>query len=129
VRLTIPTQGIELRIDRRPDLAYNCDKPDLRLVIAAPPSLAVQGGKVPEPQSWRMNLLLFEYLMRLANGGTYNILAEECELSVRDLKDRLLSAFAREPAGGSIEFFVAERQRYTLRKLKIDERGGIRSEG
>jgi hypothetical protein len=76
-----------------------------------------------------MNLLLFEYLMRLANGGTYNILADECELSVRDLKDRLLSAFARDSAGGSIEFFVAERQRYALRKLRIDERGIIHSEG
>ncbi|MBK9714552.1 MAG: hypothetical protein IPO81_25065 [Kouleothrix sp.] len=129
VRLTIPTQGIELRVDRRPNLAYDCDRPDLHLVIAPPPALTVQGGDVPKPQNWRMNLLLFEYLMRLANGGTYNILAEECELSVRDLKDRLLSAFAREPAGGTIEFFVAERQRYALRKLKIDERGTIRSEG
>jgi hypothetical protein len=72
-----------------------------------------------------MNLLLFEYLMRLADGGTFNILAEECELSVRNLKDRLLSAFAREPTGGVIEFFVAERRRYALRKLKIDERGII----
>jgi hypothetical protein len=129
VRLTIPTQGIELRVDRRPNLAYDCDRPDLHLVIAPPPALTVQGDDVPKPQSWRMNLLLFEYLMRLANGGTYNILAEECELSVRDLKDRLLSAFAREPSGGTIEFFVAERRRYALRKLKIDERGTIRSEG
>jgi len=129
VRLTIPTQGIQIRVDRRPHLAYNCDRPDLHLVIAAPPALVVQGGQVPKPQSWRMNLLLFEYLMRLANGGTYNILAEECELSVRDLKDRLLSAFAREPATGTIEFFVAERRRYALRKLKIDEHDTIRSEG
>jgi hypothetical protein len=129
VRLIIPTQGIELRVDRRQNLAYDCDRPDLHLIIAPPPALTVQDGDVPKPQSWRINLLLFEYLMRLANGGTYNILAEECELSVRDLKDRLLSAFAREPAGGTIEFFVAERRRYALRKLKIDERGTIRSEG
>jgi hypothetical protein len=129
VRLTIPTQGIEIHVDGRPNLAYDCDRPDLHLVIAPPPALTVQGGDVPKPQSWRMNLLLFEYLMRLANGGTYNILAEECELTVRNLKDRLLSAFGREPSGGSIEFFVAERRRYALRKLKIDERGTIRSEG
>jgi len=129
VRLTIPAQGIELHVDRRPNLAYDCDRPDLHLVIAPPPALTVWGGDVPKPQSWRMNLLLFEYLMRLANGGTYNILAEECELSVRDLKDRLLSAFAREPAGETIEFFVADRRRYTLRKLRIDERGTFRSEG
>jgi hypothetical protein len=129
VRLIIPARNIELRVDRRPNLAYDCDRPDLHLVIAAPPFLATQSGKMPEAQSWRMNLLLFEYLMRLANGGTYNILAEECELSVRDLKDRLLSAFAREPAGNTIEFFVAERRRYALRKLKIDDQKKLRSEG
>jgi hypothetical protein len=48
---------------------------------------------------------------------------------VRDLKDRLLSAFAREPGGGAIEFFVADRRRYTLRKINIDENNIIRSEG
>ncbi|NJN19793.1 MAG: hypothetical protein HC822_27930 [Oscillochloris sp.] len=104
VRLTIPAQGIEVRVDQPPNSVYNCERPDLHLVLAAPPALTIQGGPVPEPQNWRMNLLLFEYVMRLANGGTYNILAEECELSVRDLKDRLLSTFAREPAGGVIEF-------------------------
>ncbi len=129
IRLTIPTQGIELRVDRRPNHAYNHDRADLQLLIAAPPALAVLGGDVPKPQSWPMNLLLFEYLMRLANGGTFNILAEECELSVRSLKDRLLSRFAREPAGGVVEFFVAEQRRYALRKLRVDERGTIRSEG
>jgi hypothetical protein len=129
VRLTIATQNIELRVDRRPNHAYDRERPEVRLVIAAPPFLTTESGRPPAPQSWPVNLLLFEYLMRLANGGTYNILAEECELSVRDLKDRLLSAFAREPSGGAIEFFVAERRRYALRKLNIDDQGMIRSEG
>jgi hypothetical protein len=129
VRLTIATQNIELRVDRRSNHAYNRDRPQVWLVIAAPPFLVTESGRAPEPQSWPVNLLLFEYLMRLANGGTYNILAEECELSVRDLKDRLLSAFAREPSGGAIEFFVAERRRYALRRLNIDDQGMIRSEG
>jgi hypothetical protein len=68
--------------------------------------------------------------VRLAHGGTYNILAEECELSVRSLKDRLLSAFGREQVRESlIEFFVAEQRQYALRKLRIDDQGRIRSGG
>ena len=76
---------------------------------------------------WSFGLLQFEYLLRLAHGGTYNILAEECELDVRSLKDRLLSAFAGTPkSGDQLEFFVAEPHRYSLKRLWIDENGTIR---
>ncbi len=131
VRLTIPVSGITLRVDRRAEHAFDRAWPDLYLVIGAPPALLLHDpGAASRQQLWRLNLLLFEYLMRLAHGGTYNILAEECELSVRSLKDRLLSVFGREPAGGDIiEFFVAERRQYTLKKLHIDEQGTIRSGG
>ncbi|EFO79647.1 hypothetical protein OSCT_2511 [Oscillochloris trichoides DG-6] len=129
VRLTIPIQGVDLRVDRRPHVAYDYDRADLALVIAPPPALTMQRGVPPKPESWRMNLLLFEYLMRLAHGGTFNILAEECELSVRSLKDRLLRAFASDTAHTDrmVEFFVAEQRRYALRKLRIDEQGTIRA--
>ncbi|WP_129627265.1 hypothetical protein [Candidatus Oscillochloris fontis] len=129
VRLTIPIQGIDLRVDRRRHAAYNYDRADLALVIAPPPALTMHAGVPPKPESWRMNLLLFEYLMRLAHGGTFNILAEECELSVRSLKDRLLRAFVSETAATDrmVEFFVAEQRRYALRKLSIDEQGTIRA--
>ena len=74
--------------------------------------------------------MLFEYLMRLADGGTFNILAAECELIVRALKDNLLSAFAREhDSRDSIEFFVTDRRQYSLKKLRIDEHNTIRTGG
>lgn len=131
VRLSIPASAVTLRADRRTELAFDRAWPDLYLRIGAPPALLHEDPSAAQrPVSWPLNLLLFEYLMRLARGGTYNILAEECELSVRSLKDRLLSAFAREPMGGDlIEFFVAERRQYALKKLRVDENGRIRSGG
>nr|PZN18135.1 MAG: hypothetical protein DIU80_23360 [Chloroflexota bacterium] len=131
VRLTIPLSGVDLFVDGRPDMAYDRERPDLLLRFAPPPALALRpGAPMPKLERWRLNLLTFEYLMRLAHGGTYNILADECELSVRALKDQLLSAFAYEPAeAGLIEFFVAERRRYVLKKIQIDEQGHLRSGG
>lgn len=131
VRLTMPVDAIALRVDPREEQAFDRAWPDLNLVIGAPPALQLHDPEAArKPQQQRLNLLLFEYLLRLADGGTYNILAEECELSVRSLKDRLIGAFAREPAGGDlIEFFVAERRQYTLKKLRMDEQGRIRSGG
>jgi hypothetical protein len=131
VRMSIPASGITLRADRRSEHAFDRMWPDLYLRIGAPPALLLDSpGAAPRPVSWPLNLLLFEYLVRLAHGGTYNILAEECELSVRSLKDRLLSAFGREQVRESlIEFFVAEQRQYALRKLRIDDQGRIRSGG
>lgn len=131
VRLSIPVGGITLHVDRRPEYSFDRTWPDLYLVIGAPPALLLRDpGAASRQQRWPLNLLLFEYLMRLAHGGTFNILAEECELVVRSLKDQLLSAFSQEPVGSStIEFFVAERRKYVLKKLRVDEQGSIRSGG
>lgn len=131
VRLTIPADAIVLRLDPREEHAFDRAWPDLYLEIGAPPALLRHDPEAARrPQRQRLNLLLFEYLLRLAAGGTYNVLAEECELSVRNLKDRLVSAFAREPDdGGLIEFFVAERRQYSLKKLRLDEHGKIRAGG
>lgn len=130
VRLTIPASGIQLDVDRREEYAYDRAHPVVRLLVAPPPTLALHSRSMPGPQSWTLNLLTFEYLMRLAHGGTFNILADECELQLRALKDRLLGAFAYDQMNsGTVEFFVAERQRYVLRKLKVDPQGSIRSGG
>ncbi|HWQ15586.1 MAG TPA: hypothetical protein VNL77_22485 [Roseiflexaceae bacterium] len=132
VRLAIPASGITLlRVDPRVEQAFDRAWPDLYLRIGAPPALLLHNPSAAGPQSWRLNLLLFEYLMRLAHGGTYNVLAEECELSVRNLKDRLLSAFASEPDADDdvVEFFVAERRRYSLKRLRIDKQGVILAGG
>jgi hypothetical protein len=130
VRLRFPLTDMQLEAENRDNPAYNCDQRTLRLIIAPPARLRVTsaGGRV-EPVRWPIGLLQFEYLLRLAHGGTYNILAEECELDVRSLKDRLLNAFGKAAeSGGQLEFFVAERHHYSRKQLWIDEHGMIRGD-
>jgi hypothetical protein len=128
VRLRFPLTDMWLESESLDNPAYNCDRRALQLVIAPPAQFRRLPASEPiEPLRWPIGLLQFEYLLRLAHGGTYNILAEECELDVRSLKDRLLSTFAGAPdPHGQLEFFVAERHRYNLKKLWIDENGKIR---
>lgn len=130
VRLEIPVNGIDFWVDPREDLSLDRCWRDLYLLISPPPELNLyRMGDAPKPQRWRLNLLVFEYLLRLADGGTFDVLAEECELSIRDLKDRLLSAFSHETTSVRIKFFVAERQQYVLKNIYIDEKGVILAGG
>jgi hypothetical protein len=128
VRLRFPLTDMWLDTEHRDSPAYNADQRALQLVLAPPAQLrGAPSAERVEPLRWRIGLLQFEDLMRLAHGGTYNILAEECELDVRNLKDHLLSAFSSAPKpGDQLEFFVAESHRYTLKRLWIDEHGMIR---
>ena len=128
VRLRIPLTDLWLKSEDCDDQpAYNCERRALYLLIAPPAQLRGGGGEQAEPLRWPIGLLQFEYLLRLAHGGTFNILAEECELDVRSLKDQLLSRFAGAPdRSGELEFFVAERHRYSPRRLWLDENGNIR---
>ena len=57
--------------------------------IPAPPRVKAEPIKFP------INLLLFEYLMWRSLGGTSNVLATECELAIRRLKDELLAKYRR----------------------------------
>jgi hypothetical protein len=127
VRLRVPLTDLRLVTeDRNTQPAYNCERRALSLAIA-PPAQFRGGATAAEPLRWPIGLLQFEYLLRLAHGGTFNILAEECELDVRSLKDQLLSRFASAPdKGGELEFFVAERHRYSPRRLWLDENNNIR---
>jgi hypothetical protein len=119
VQLSLPADNIELALRSRLDSAYDYDKQDLFLRISPPSQMENRS-----PIEWSIDLLQFEYLMRLAQGGTYNILAQECELVVRQLKDELLTKFAaRMKKNGYVRFFVGENNRYILRKLWIDEEG------
>jgi len=119
VRLKIPADGIALQPAPAQTEAFDRDLTTLRLVIYPPP------GVRAEPLTWTVDLLRFEYLMRRARGSTPDILAEECELSIRQLKDDLLTRFAQELPPGRVDFFAANRNRYILRTLWI-ENGRIR---
>jgi hypothetical protein len=127
VRLQFPLTDLALEVCDRTNSAYDCDRAALELVITPPAHFRrLPVAKPPQPVRWSFGLLQFEYLLRLANGGTFNILAEECELDVRSLKDTLLRTFAdASTERGEVAFFVAQGHRYTLRKLWLDENGAI----
>jgi hypothetical protein len=120
VRIKIPADNVVLQPASVQTDAFDHELTTLRLVIYPPP------GVQDEPVTWTVNLLRFEYLLRRARGSTPGILAEECDLSIRQLKDTLLSRFATEQQPGRIDFFAADRNRYTFRTLWVDSEGRIR---
>lgn len=120
VRVKIPVDGIAIQPNPGRKEVFDCDLTTLRLVFHPPP------GVQSEPVIWTLDLLRFEYLLRRAQGGTPDILADECELSIRQLKDALLSRFAVDLPSGRIDFFAADRNRYTFRTLWVDSEGRIR---
>ncbi|GAB4111782.1 MAG: hypothetical protein OHK0050_11720 [Roseiflexaceae bacterium] len=125
VRLRFPETDLSLEIRDLHTAAYDCDHRAIYLLIAPPAHQRISGTN-QQPLHWRIGLLQFEYLLRLAEGGTFNILAQECELEIRNLKDHLLSSFPAPPdKQGQLEFFVADREQYQLRQLRIDPNSNI----
>jgi hypothetical protein len=56
------------------------------------------------------------------------ILARECELAIRQLKDDILLHFAAQDDDPTrITFFAAERTRYAERSLWVDDQGTLRT--
>ena len=123
VQIKIPSDHIDLTPKSEETEAYNRDLKILQLKILPPPRVNAS------PIEWPMDLLRFEYLMRRARGGTPNILDSECELSIRKFKDDLLSQFASDDEANRIDFFAADRNRYSLRSLWIDDDKRIRLGG
>lgn len=119
VRLHRPEADISLRAGKEtPEAFAGIDLP--KLVVRHPESGTV--GAV----SWPIDLLMFEYLMRLSQGGTPNVLAEDCQLRVRRFKDELLAKFGQSSEDdGSIQFFAPSNNRYVIRHLHVDETKGI----
>ena len=80
--------------------------------------LQLQVPSVP-PQTvlWNINLLRFEYVMRRAYGSTPDILAQECELAVRHLKDSLVARLGAQHNATELEFFEYDGRAYQHRRL------------
>jgi hypothetical protein len=121
VQFRIATDYIDLRPQLPNSQAFDDHQIALLMEIHPPPRIQAQ------PIRWSVDLLRFEYLMRRARGGTPNVLATECELVIRQLKDRLLSNFAaNEVEPNQVTFFAADRNRYTLQTLRVDDQRRIR---
>lgn len=123
VQVNIPGVNVDLQPKSAETEAFDRDLTVLQLEILPPPRVEA------DPIRWSLDLLRFEYLLRRARGGTPNILASECELSIRQLKDDLLSQFTNEDEANRVDFFAAERNRYQLRSLWVDEDNRIRFGG
>lgn len=119
VRVKIHADNIKLQPAPASTEAFDRDLTTLRLMIYPPPGIQA------DPITWTVDLLHFEFLMRRAQGSTPDILAEECELSIRRLKDDVLTRFTQDLPPERIDFFAANRNRYILRTLWI-ENGRIR---
>lgn len=116
VQFQIPTTYIELKVRDSENKAIDCDIATLELIIPPPPRIRA------DELRWSINLLMFEYLVRRANGSTPNVLANECELEIRHLKDELLEQFGDQAGDSTISFFAADENRYTLRRLQLEKR-------
>lgn len=121
VLLTLPFENIRLTVNTTIDQHLDLPERSLYLHIAPPPT-----QRHADPVEWPLNILLFEHLMRIADGGHISILADECELEVRRLKDVLTQQFATvDTSANEVSFFVPARHRYELRRLRIDEQGRL----
>jgi len=116
IHLDIPETNLRLQRHKRRNDALDQGYHILTLKIAPP------GFVREEPIEWEMDLLHFEYLMRRANGATPNILASECELSIRQLRDELVSTFVEEEENNTeIKFFAQVAGQYEKRTVKIGQ--------
>jgi hypothetical protein len=114
VRLSLPKMNVRLERIHRGSRALDQDYHLLRLTIAPPPY-----SDASAPVEWPIDLLQFEYLLRRADGSTPNILSAECDLSVRRLRDRLVSAFEDGRSRSAVEFFAESNGKYETRTLDI----------
>lgn len=122
VRVKISADSIVLRPYQAQSDAFDHELTTLYFDIYPPSRIKA------EAVEWQVDLLRFEYLMRRARGSTPNVLAAECELIIRQLKDELLSRFASEEEElGRIDFFAADRNHYTFRTLWVDDEGRIQA--
>lgn len=123
ILLKIPIDNVRLIPKQIADDHIDVDRYSLYLDIAPPPRLPA------DPVTWHVGLLQFEYVMRLAHGGHTSVLANECELDIRRLREDLIRKFAASVNHqNTIEFFVPARKRYHIRRLRVNEQGKITDE-
>jgi hypothetical protein len=130
VRLKLPAANVELSVEVvEEDGTAPVDRAPAQLLlhIFPPPQLMMRlmkEGKDVRPVVRPVDLLLFEYLLRRANGATPEQLAKQCSLTVRHLRDDLLTAFASS-GSGEVEFFTARHNRFQLKTVDPDRKDGI----
>ncbi len=118
VRVEVSAQNVALRAESDDPSWSEAGRRKLMLQIAG-------SWTSRPPVEERIDMLRFEYLMRLSQGGTFNVLAEECSLFVRELKDKLITSFGSLSEDNTLTFFGVENDRYVTKQLLFDEWGKL----
>ncbi|MFP9128874.1 hypothetical protein [Niallia sp. BSM11] len=66
-----------------------------------------------------INLLTFEYLLRLANGGMFNVLKEDIEILLNNFRNKLISLSQTEKSVLKILKFDANQGAFVLKEIQI----------
>ena len=116
VMATLPAAHIELELTPTNSKVVDRHPHSLELIIYPPPRLR----RPIDPIHWPIDLLTYEYLMRRAVGGTADVLASECELEIRMLKDRLTRDIVNNlPAERFFRFIGPESNGYRLFNVQL----------
>ena len=126
VRLQLPVKnGLELDVMPLASETVDRDRKQLTLTVYPPRRI-----KDAEPTAWPIDLMLFEYLLRRARGGTPSVLAAECDLHVRRMKDDLTTAIVlkerTEDKINFLNFLASQPHGYELMTLYLGHHGKIR---
>lgn len=70
----------------------------------------------------KINLVLFEYLMRLANGGLPHILNDDVEILLSNFKNNLIISKHNESEMLQILKFNAKKDAYELREIEVSKK-------
>jgi len=115
-----------LELEVRPQASEAIDQDSSWLTIMVFPPRQVKADEL----EWRLDLMLFEYLLRRARGGTPNVLAAECDLQIRRMKDDLIKNIVLGyKVADKVEFFAAYPSGYKLTTLYLTGDGKLRLSG
>jgi hypothetical protein len=83
--------------------------------------LIVNEGTNSKKKTLNLNLLLFEYLYRIAEGGSQSYLAQECALAIDRFKDKLLAGSGAVDQGSAVQVFAIKDGRAIIQTLALED--------
>jgi hypothetical protein len=103
-KLELEPESIEPNLTKKIDIEPNY------LVLTVPPS-----------GSLSINLLLFEYLIRVSQGGSTRYLEEECGLSVTEFQKKLLANASTNEQEKVVSFFAYRGNTLEIQRLSLQD--------
>lgn len=101
-----------------PDLVQKLDRVHSNLVLSIP----IQKG---EPVKLFLNLLIFEYLWRIQQGGTLNYMKDECGLAITKFQEELLTRANDAASSAKISVFAYDQSEFVIKSLSLTNSGKL----